>query len=128
MNQTGRNEARKTMKVNRHRTLSSLATLLAAGLAIAQIPLCHGQDTGPASAQQQTDGPAPSADVSGPADPAEVTKELEQMKARIDELEKKLKARDATPGVAAQPTSTDAVPVAAQQPPAASKAASSHNV
>src|ERR1700722_17447351 len=111
------------MKVNRHRTLSSLAALVAAGLTIAQIPLCHGQDTGPTSAQAQSSGPASSASVADPAAvPAEVTKELELMKARIDTLEKQLKARDATPGVsAAQPTSTDAVPAAAQQPSLASK-------
>jgi Putative beta-barrel porin-2, OmpL-like. bbp2 len=120
MNQIGYNEACKSMKGNKHRTLSSLATLLAAGLTIAQIPLCHGQDTGPTSASDQTNNPVPCAERPVPA---EVTKELELMKARIDQLERELKARDASPGVAAsQPNSSDGAPEAAQQPPAASKA------
>jgi len=144
-----RDVIRKAIKVNSCRTLSSLATFLAVGLAIAQLPRCYGQDTGPTSTQageqvaqangpaqpaanvaasgtetDDTNKPAPSGKVADPAVPAEVVKELEQMKARIDELEKELKTRNATPAEAtAQPTSTDAVPAAAQEPSPASKGA-----
>jgi hypothetical protein len=94
----------------RHTTFSFLVASLAMGWAVSQT-----------SAQTRTNSSAPSAD---PAVPAEVTKELEQMKARIDELERKLRARDANPAVPSQPTtSPDGVPATAQEPPAASKEA-----
>ncbi|MCU1269740.1 MAG: hypothetical protein JWN74_1034 [Acidobacteriaceae bacterium] len=124
MKKTNPNAVLRATKLNRCRALSSLPVLLAMGLAIAQIPRCHGQDTASASAQAQTSTPAPSGDASDPAVPSAVMKELQQMKARIDELEKQLKARDATPGTAAAgPTSTEASPAAVQESPAASKGA-----
>jgi hypothetical protein len=132
------------MKVNRRRTLSSsLAALLAAGLAIAQIPLCRGQDTDPTSAQArepvaQANGSVQSAanaaapgsataDAPGTStDPAmspEVARRFEVLNERIDQLEKELKAaHQGAPSVAVQPTSTESVSDAAQQPPAVSKA------
>jgi hypothetical protein len=110
------------MNVNRHRPFSSwAAALLGAGLAVAQISLCYGQDAGSASAPAQINGSASSAGVAQNAVPAEVTKELEAMKARIDALEKQLKARDAAAGVASQPTSTDGVSATAQEPTAVNK-------
>ena len=51
----------------------------------------------------------------------EVTRELEAMRARIDELEKELKARDATPLSVTAQSPSDPQQTADQQPPTASK-------
>jgi len=76
-------------------------------------------DTG--TGQNQASEPAKRAE---PAVPAEVVKELELMRARIDQLEKELKAREGAPTLAvSQPAAPEAVP-AEQEPPASSKSLS----
>src|SRR5215469_11194428 len=68
----------------------------------------------------QNSTPAPS--KVGEPDVSEITKELEVMRARIDQLERELKTRAASPAPAAaqqDPVATSAT--ADQQPPAASK-------
>src|ERR1700747_1769718 len=112
MKPIGSNRARKSMKAKRSRTLSFLPLLFALGLAIAQIPLCGGQDTNPTSAQArepvaQANGSVQSAanaaapdsataDKPGTSiDPAmspEIARRFEVLNERIDQLEKELKA------------------------------------
>ena len=68
----------------------------------------------------QSSTPAPSK-VAEP-NVSEITKELEVMRARIDQLEHELKAREASPATAAaQPDPVATSAMADQQPPAASK-------
>ena len=143
MKPIGSNRVRKSMKVKGSRTLSSLPLLFALGLAIAQIPLCDGQDTNPTSAQArepvaQANGSVQSAaNAAAPdsatadkpstsIDPAmspEIARRFEVLNERIDQLERELKAaHEGAPSVAVQPTSTESVSDAAQQPPAVSKA------
>jgi hypothetical protein len=141
MKPIGSNRVRKSMKVKRSRTISSLPLLFAFGLAIAQIPLCGAQDTNPTSAQarepvtqangsvQSAAAPdsATAADKPGTSiDPAmspEVARRFEVLNERIDQLEKELKAaHEGAPSVAVQPTSTEGASDAAEQPPAAPKA------
>jgi len=115
---------RKILSLNRVKTFSGLRVTLFLGLAITQVPCSHGQDAAvvPEQTEAQTASarPAPqltdgssvpnsdTGDSSRPASaaqplaPEEITKELEAMRARIDQLEKELKAREAAPVAAAQ--------------------------
>jgi hypothetical protein len=130
--------------------IADLPALLIVGFAFAQVPFSSAQtQTKPASQAAELDGSVqpspegaapdasaasskpsePAAKVADPAVPVEVTKELELMKARIDQLESELKARGApeqTSGVAAgsPAKASDAAPAAAAAGPLQSQSES----
>src|SRR5215831_14059276 len=146
MNNSKRKLANSTAKACPHRTFAlifvALVTLIAAlgPRCFAQTPahrvgapeqLANANQ----AAQPESSAAAPEtgisqskasqpANLAEPAMPAEVIKELERMRARIDQLEKELKARTSEPAVAAaQPVPAVSDAAGPQEPPAASKGA-----
>lgn len=142
MKRIGPNSKGRAMKVNR---FSPLPLSIALGFMVALIPCSHGQHTGyswepsqketAAKLAQATENAttptppivesaksAPSTTLVEPVVPEEITKELEAMKARIDQLENELKARGRRPSaITEQSLVTESTTEAAPQPPAASK-------
>src|SRR5579864_21233 len=110
MNALNQKPAYAKMRILRHKaiTVLSIPTLLILGVAILEVPRCRAQGTEAGG----TDGKAsaPAAKSAQPLVPEEVTKELEAMRARIDELERQLKSRDTTS--AAAPTQSPATEAA----------------
>jgi hypothetical protein len=124
------NAALETAKIAIRRRQSCLPALLVVSLAIVQIPRCHGQDTTQAATsatragteQGDVNRQTPPAASSDPAMSADVAKRFEMLNARIDQLEKELKAaHEAAQPVTAQPASTEATPSVAQEAPATLK-------
>ena len=103
-------------------TLVTTVTAQTRGFDPSRVPLAKMSEAGQSAATETAKDDASPAKVADQPGSAEIHKELEIMKARIDQLEQELKAREGIPAVAAaQPTAAAAA--AEQEPPAATKGA-----
>jgi hypothetical protein len=124
MNALNHKSAYAKTRILRHKAITALylPALLIFSVATAQPSHCQAQ-----GAQTGGAGSKPSAPVvqsAQPLVPEEVTKELEAMRARIDELERQLKERGTTPAAATTtPSATETAPAAVQELSASTKGA-----